>query len=117
MSRTNNEMVQNSNSEPKKFSILCTFKDDITFILHRGYIFIDEIFETLTSPNLLLHGSCKNLDDDNSSSVIYFITFDLSPRSFILLVGNGFKKMHASERIWKKFLSMCRFRQRVLNDL
>ncbi len=26
LSRTNKEIVQNTNSEPKKFSILCTFK-------------------------------------------------------------------------------------------
>jgi hypothetical protein len=74
-----------------------SFKDDVTFILPRGYFFIGEIFDTFTSPNLVLHGSCKNLDDDNSSSVIYFITFYLSPRSFIL-VGNSFKKMLASEK-------------------
>jgi hypothetical protein len=80
------------------FPLDISFKDDVIFILHRGYFFIGEIFETLTSPNLLLNCSCKNLDDDNSSSVIYFITFDLSPRSLIL-IGNCSKKMHASEKI------------------
>jgi hypothetical protein len=30
LSRTNNEIVQNSNSEPKKFSILCTFKEAVS---------------------------------------------------------------------------------------
>ncbi len=37
--QTNNEMVQNLNSETKKFLILCTFKDDVTVILSIGYFF------------------------------------------------------------------------------
>ncbi len=50
MSITNNEITQNSKSEPKKFSILCTFKQSETSRGSRSY---GNNFKTVTTMTAL----------------------------------------------------------------
>ncbi len=88
MSITNNEITQNSKSEPKKFSILCTFKRkdylshfSVTDFLSKKFVFT-KLRCKLLKRQKLLAGPLKTWK--------YFVS--LSPKPNILGFGDGEKK-------------------------